>query len=120
VGVSKPGIAGIRYADVLIIEEKPPAGQPPRVETFSFKSRYLATLEPKPLQAQIAMDARAALAYYGGTLDILRPSLKRRVQVQRVRLVYEGGRLKPKDPGVLREAMDPIRLEIKEVEVLFQ
>ena len=49
VGVSKPGVPGIRYADVLVIEERPPAGQPPRVETFSFKSRYLAPLKEEPL-----------------------------------------------------------------------
>ena len=32
----------LRFADVLVIEERPPAGQPPRVETFSFKSRDLS------------------------------------------------------------------------------
>ncbi|WP_224250310.1 hypothetical protein, partial [Hyalangium gracile] len=46
VGVSKPGVPGLRYADVLVIEQQPSAGQPPRVETFSFKSRFLASMKP--------------------------------------------------------------------------
>jgi hypothetical protein len=120
VGVSKPGITGIRYADVLVIEELPVAGRSPRVETFSFKSRNLTPLKPDSLREQIVADARAALDYYGGTLDILRRSLKRRVQVQGVRVVYEGGGLKPSNPNDLRGAIDAVRLEIKEVEVLFQ
>ncbi len=90
VGVSKPGLPGIRYADVLVIEQRPPPGQPPRVETFSFKSRFLAPLKEKVLEALIREDALAALDSYGGTLDILRPSLKRRVQVHRVRLCLPG------------------------------
>jgi hypothetical protein len=120
VGVSKPGITGIRYADVLIIEERPATGQPPRVETFSFKSRNLAPLKPDSLREQIWVDARAALEYYGGTLDILRPSLKNRVQVQRVRLIYEGGELKPRDLDVLRESLGDVKKRIQGVEVLFQ
>jgi hypothetical protein len=120
VGVSKPGVPGIRFADVLIIEEQPPAGQSPRVETFSFKSRYLAPLQREDLAAQMKIDARAALDYYGGTVDILRPSLKSRVEVQRVRLVYEGGTLLPKEPGRLREAVEAVKKEVKGVEVLVQ
>ena len=65
VGVSKPPVPGTRFADVLVIEQQPPAGQPPRVETFSFKSRYLALLRDKELAAQITLDARAALDSYG-------------------------------------------------------
>jgi hypothetical protein len=120
VGVSKPGTAGIRYADVLIIEERPTAGQPPHVETFSFKSRNLAALKQDPLAAQIEADASAALGYYGGTLDILRRSLKQRVQVQRVRLVYEGGPLKPKNLKVLGDALDVVKGRVNAVEVHFQ
>jgi hypothetical protein len=122
VGVSKPGTAGIRYVDVLIIEELPPPGLPPRVETFSFKSRNLATLELAPLTAQLKADARNALSHYGGTLNILRPALRQhvQVQVQRVRLVYEGGALKPRDQRLLRSAVEQARNEIALVEVLFQ
>ena len=40
VGVTKPG-SGLRFADVLVIEEGELGGRPPRVETFSFKSRNL-------------------------------------------------------------------------------
>jgi hypothetical protein len=120
VGVAKPNVPGRRFADVLVIEERPPAGQAPRVETFSFKSRYLAPLKPEPLQAQVRADARAALDYYGETLDILRPSIKGRVQVQRVRLVYEGGKLAPERPETLREVVESIKEEIKGVEVLVQ
>ncbi|WP_224241538.1 hypothetical protein [Hyalangium gracile] len=119
VGVSKPGVPGMRFADVLIIEEQPPAGQSPRVETFSFKSRYLASLEGGDLVAQMRMDARAAVTYYGGTLDILRPSLRIRARVQRVRLVYEGGELIPMKGDDLKRAVDTIRQEINGVEVLF-
>jgi hypothetical protein len=120
VGVSKPGTPGIRFADVLVIEQQVSTGQPPRVETFSFKSRNLAPIERASLEAQVRVDARAALDYYGGTLDILRPSLKRRAQVQRVRLVYEGGALMPKNLGDLQRAVDLARREIKGVEVLVQ
>src|SRR5262249_2666756 len=69
VGVWKPG-TGLRYADVLIIEEGEPAGRPPRVETCSFKSRDLSGLDPKALKAQMIEDAREALRKYGETLDI--------------------------------------------------
>jgi hypothetical protein len=122
VGVSKPGVPGIRYADVLVLEEQPPAGQPPRVETFSFKSRDLAPLKEEPLAEQIAADAQAALDYYGGTLDILRPSLKHhvQVQVQRVRLVYEGGILRPKEPKALNAALRGVKASVPGVEVLVQ
>ena len=101
VGVAKEGTTGIRFADVLVIEQRPPPGQPPRVESFSFKSRNLAPLAQELLEEQIMMDARAALQYYGGTVDILRPALKSRAQVQHVRLVYEGGELVPENLKVL-------------------
>jgi hypothetical protein len=62
--------------------------------------------------------AAAALKYYGGTLDILRRSIRLRVQVQRVRLVYEGGALMPKDLDNLKDAIEAIKQEVKGVEVL--
>ncbi|MGZ3461765.1 MAG: hypothetical protein ACXU86_25010, partial [Archangium sp.] len=92
VGVRKPK-SGLRYADVLVIEQKPLPGQPPRVETFSFKSRDFSGLEYDVVEAQMIADAREALGYYGETLNIRRPGLKGRVKVQRVRLIYEGGKL---------------------------
>jgi hypothetical protein len=119
VGVSKPGAPGIRFADVLVIEERPPGGQPPRVETFSFKSRNLKSRKGGDLEAQMGVDARAALEYYGGALDILRPSLKRPVQVQRVRLVYEGGALMP-PVNDLKAAVNRVMREVKGVEVVVQ
>ena len=94
----------MRYADVLVIERKP--GLPPRVESFSFKSRdFSGMTDPKPLAAKMKADAAAALRFYGETLDIRRPSLKHlgsEVQVRRVRLVYEGGELKPEAERVLQ------------------
>jgi hypothetical protein len=117
VGVSKPTVPGIRFADVLVIEEQSPADQPPRVETFSFKSRYLAPLERDPLLDRMTMDARAAVDYYGGTLDIRRSPLKGRV---RVRLVYEGGALLPKNLNRLKAAVDDVTARVKGVEVLVQ
>jgi hypothetical protein len=127
VGVKKPG-SGLRYADVLIIEEGELAGGPPRVETFSFKSRNLALLEldENALGTQMKADANEALRKYGGTLDIRRDSLQpllrgsREVPVQRVRLVYEGGALKPKDADVLNAAMKLTKKSVPGVEVLFQ
>jgi hypothetical protein len=119
VGVSKPEVPGIRYADVLVIEGRPPPGQPPRVETFSFKSRNLTLLEPEPLKDWIEADARVAVSYYGGTLDILRRPLKQRVQVQRVRLVYEGGALMPGSKR-LEQALNIVQKDVKGVEVLVQ
>ncbi|HLL03171.1 MAG TPA: hypothetical protein VK539_21495 [Myxococcaceae bacterium] len=120
VGVSKPSVPGTRFADVLVLEQQPPAGQTARVETFSFKSRYLASLDGDGLGAQMVTDARAALDCYGGTLNILRRSLKQGVKVQRVRLVYEGGDLMPENPKVLDRAMRTVKKEVKEVEVLVQ
>jgi len=123
VGVAKEGQPGVRFADVLVIERQPPAGQPPRVESFSFKSRNLSVLETDDLAAQMVADARDALRYYGETLDIRRSVLKHlgpEVQIRRVRLIYEGGDLKPKDPDVLKEAVDKVRDKVKGVEVLVQ
>jgi hypothetical protein len=122
VGVKKPG-TGLRFADVLIIEESQLAGPLPRVETFSFKSRDLALLNPKPLAAQIKADVSEALRYYGETLEIRRPSLElqgKEIPVYRVRLIYEGGVLKPKNPRTLEEAMDEAGSTSRGVEVLFQ
>jgi hypothetical protein len=67
-------------------------------------------------------DAAAALRFYGETLDIRRPSLKHlrpEVQVRRVRLVYEGGKLMP-DPKVLERALKDARAEARGVEVEVQ
>ncbi|PTL83504.1 hypothetical protein DAT35_14045 [Vitiosangium sp. GDMCC 1.1324] len=125
VGVWKPG-TGLRFADVLIIEEGELAGRPPRVETFSFKSRNLAQLEPEALKTQMREDAREALRKYGETVDIRRESLHlllregSEASVQRVRLIYEGGELTPKDVDGLELAARAIEREVPEVEVLFQ
>jgi hypothetical protein len=120
VGVAKQGVDGVRYADVLVIEAEPPAGQPPRVESFSFKSRDLSLLKEKALAAQMVADASEALRYYGETLNILRKSLKRRVQVQRVRLIYEGGTLQPAGAGIWEAAAIEAQDAVKGVEVLVQ
>ncbi|OJT23809.1 hypothetical protein BO221_17725 [Archangium sp. Cb G35] len=119
VGVKKPE-TGLRFADVLVIEQKPPAAQPPRVETFSYKSRDFSLLNEKAVEAQMLADAREALAYYGETLDIVRPGLKLRAQVQRVRLIYEGGDLKPMRTIDLDALRDRIQGRVPGVEVLFQ
>jgi len=121
VGVWKPG-TGLRFTDVLVIEERPPPGQPPRVETVSFKSRNLSQMEPDVLKAQLREDAREALSYYGQTLNIRRRSLNpegglTQVQVQRIRLVYEGGDLKPRDLEAWSEAVTKAQSEAKGVEV---
>ncbi|WPB74624.1 hypothetical protein KYC5002_37145 [Archangium violaceum] len=125
VGVKKPE-SGLRYADVLIIEEGEVAGGPPRVETFSFKSRDLSQLKGSVLETQMIEDAKEALSKYGGMLDIrrdaLQPLLPRgsEVPVQRVHLVYEGGALVPKDVRVVRRAVDKTQGKVPTVEVLFQ
>ena len=118
VGVRKPE-SGLRFADVLVIEQKPLPGQPPRVETFSFKSRDFSSLQYEAVEAQMKADAREALEYCGETLEILRPGLRLRVEVQRVRLIYEGGALKPKEPDMTK-ARRAAEREVPGVEVLFQ
>ncbi|MGZ3460398.1 MAG: hypothetical protein ACXU86_18070 [Archangium sp.] len=97
------------------------------METFSFKSRDLSGLkEGKALEAQMIADASEALGYYGERLDIRRSSLKpllreaSEVPVQRVRLIYEGGALKPKRIDDLNAAMREAEKKVKGVEVLFQ
>ncbi|WP_306818978.1 hypothetical protein [Archangium lipolyticum] len=122
-GVAKQGTDGVRYADVLVIEAEPPTGQPPRVETFSFKSRNLALLEEDALTVQMVADASEALRYYGETLNIRRRVLElfdKQVSVRRVRLIYEGGELKPKKPNEQKAAVEETGREVKGVEVLFQ
>ncbi len=125
VGVSKPG-TGLRFADVLIIEEGELGGRSPRVETLSFKSRDLSRLDGKALVAQMIADAKEALSKYGETLDIRRSSLQpllgegSKVPVSRVRLVYEGDVLKPKDLRELKAAVNATRGKVPGVEVLFQ
>ncbi|PTL76886.1 hypothetical protein [Vitiosangium sp. GDMCC 1.1324] len=125
VGVRKLG-PGLRYADVLVIEEGELGGRPRRVETFSFKSRDLSGLGEQALEAQMIADAREALQKYGETLDIRRDSLQpllpegSRVSVQRVRLVYEGDALKPTDIDDLNRAVSETKREVPGVEVLFQ
>ncbi|NNC08225.1 hypothetical protein HJC10_35970 [Corallococcus exiguus] len=117
VGVAK---ADLRFADVLVIEEGPAAGPSPRVETFSFKSRDLSSLKERPLQSQLIEDAGEALRYYGETLSIRRPGLVRNAQVQRVRVIYEGGRFKPQDLDALARSVRKAELEVAGVEVQFQ
>ena len=119
VGVWKPG-SGLRFADVLVIEQKPLAGQPPRVETFSFKSRDLSLLGQDALPLQMKADASEALRNYGETLDIRRPGLRSRVDVQRVRLIYEGGVLQPKQAKEFEAAVANTERVVPGVEVLFQ
>lgn len=69
-----------------------------------FKSRDFSTLQQRPLTAQVTLDATEALQYYGETLNILRDEIRQRATVQRVRLIYEGGSLKPLDPDIVRGA----------------
>jgi hypothetical protein len=125
VGVRKPD-SGLRYADVLVIEEGGLGGGPRRVETFSFKSRDLSGLGRDALTAQIIEDAREALSHYGERLDLRRNSLQRlfgvagEVQVSKVRLIYEGGDLKPTNPNYLDAVVNETRKAVPGVEVLFQ
>ncbi|WP_257453906.1 hypothetical protein [Archangium lipolyticum] len=125
VGVRKSG-PGLRYADVLVIEEGGVGGQPRRVETFSFKSRNFSELDSKAVAAQMIEDAREALRKYGETLDIRRDSLQRlfgaagEVPVQRVCLIYEGGALKPTAVDALRTAVNETKKAVPGVGVLFQ
>jgi hypothetical protein len=96
------------------------------VETFSFKSRDFSRLGEEALTAQIKTDASEALRYYGGVLDIRRPSLQPLLQegitvpVQRVRLIYEGGNLKPTMVDDLKAVVREAASKHKGVEVLFQ
>ncbi|MFY2564487.1 hypothetical protein ACN469_43260 [Corallococcus terminator] len=117
VGVAK---VDFRYADVLVIEERPPPGQPPRVETFSFKSRNLAALGEDALPVQVSTDASNAMKYYGGKLKILRDGMRQQADVRRVRLVYEGGELLPDNRVSLDGVVVGTQRSIEGVEVLFQ
>ncbi|WNG31669.1 hypothetical protein F0U62_22515 [Cystobacter fuscus] len=125
VGVWKP-TNGLRFVDVLIIEEGPFSGRTPRVETISFKSRDLSGLKRPAMEAQMIADARDALNYYGETLDIRRPSLQTflressEVPVRRIRLIYEGGDLKPKDIDDLNASVSKAQEKVPGVEVFVQ
>jgi hypothetical protein len=89
------------------------------VETFSFKSRDFSRLEFRTMEAQMREDAREALNKYGKTLDIRRPGLEQRIDVQRVRLIYEGGKLQPAEADMKR-AVRATERKVQGVEVLFQ
>jgi hypothetical protein len=117
VGLAK---ADLRFADVLVIESRPPPNQPPRVETFSFKSRGLHLLGQDALAAQMRADARAALRYYGETVNIRRPGLEGPVQVRKVQLVYEGGDLSPSGTRQLRNVLTIVQKDFPGVEIHFQ
>ncbi|WP_375743708.1 hypothetical protein NR800_37490 [Corallococcus interemptor] len=117
VGVAK---VDLRFADVLVIEDGPAAGATPRVETFSLKSRDLSQFGAEALTAQMIEDASAALRYYGETLNIRRSGIEQTAQIQRVRLIYEGGKLKPADPKASRAAVRDAQNEVEGVEVSFQ
>ncbi|QRO02641.1 hypothetical protein JRI60_23380 [Archangium violaceum] len=125
VGVRKPG-PGLRYVDVLVIEEGELGGQPRRVETFSFKSRDLSQLGDRALESQMKADASEALRHYGETLDIRRNSIQSilpegsEVQVVKVRLIYEGGNLKPTNANYLDAAVNATESSVPGVEVSFQ
>lgn len=116
VGVAK---ADLRFADVLVIEARPPAGQPPRVETFSFKSRDLSLLDEDALAAQMAADASNALRYYGETLNIRRWGLEQTAPVQRGHLIYASA-FKPRDLDALESAVRRAENKARGVEVSFQ
>lgn len=124
-GVKKPS-TGLRFADVLVIEEGTSTG-PPRIETFSFKSRDFSGLEVEDIQPQMIEDAHEALRKYGETLDIRRDTLQsllrqgHEVKVQRTRLIYEGdAALMPKRTERLPEAVNAAMAKVPKVEVLFQ
>ena len=126
VGVMKSG-TGLRFADVLVLEEGGSAAGTPRVETLSFKSRDLSVLGEKALSAQILEDANEALRKYGETLDVRRNSLQVllrqgcEVAVQRVRLIYDGkADLMPRKSGELSAAMSKVKVKNPGVEVSFQ
>ena len=118
VGVRKP-TTDLRFADVLVIEQKPLPGQPPRVETFSMKSRDFSGLEYRNMAAQVKADAGEALTKYGGVLDIRRPGLELHVEVQRVYLIYEGGLLNPLELNK-NKAVRATEQKVQGVKVLFQ
>ncbi|QAT88244.1 hypothetical protein EJ065_6719 [Corallococcus coralloides] len=117
VGVAK---VDIRFADVLVIEDGPVAGPTPRVETFSFKSRDFKLADRDALAAQMTTDAGHALRYYGETLNILRSEIRQQAHIQRIRLVYEGGPLFPKDPKMVRAAIATAKRRVEGVEVLVE
>ncbi|MFY0530472.1 hypothetical protein ACN28I_47310 [Archangium gephyra] len=125
VGVKKQG-PGLRFVDVLVIETGELAGRPRRVETFSFKSRDLSGLRREALMAQMIEDANEASRKYGESLNVRRDSLQpllhagSEVPVSRVRLIYEGGDLKPKDVDVLNAAVGATKAAVPGVEVSFQ
>ncbi len=71
-------------------------------------------------------DASEALRYYSETLEIRRDSLQpllregSGVSVPRVRLIYEGGELKPQDMNVLKNAVEATEDAVPGVEILLQ
>ncbi|WP_370051384.1 hypothetical protein [Corallococcus sp. AB011P] len=117
VGMTK---SDLRFADVLVIETKPPSGQPPRMETISFKSRDLRHRDGDALKSQMRTDARAALRYYGETANVRRPGLEGPARIRRVRLIYEGDALKYWNTTMLEEILADLQDAVPGVEIQIQ
>ncbi len=77
-------------------------------------------MEAGTLEGHLTTDATHALRYYGETLRIRRPGLQLEASVKRVRLIYEGGKLKPRDSKVLEQALSSTSDAVPGVEMVFQ
>jgi len=109
----------LRFADVLIIEREVAPGRSSRVETVSFKRRDFRKMKAEDVRELMKGDAREAMRYYGGVLDIRTPGLGLRgqpVTVSKVHLVYDA-KLKPESDlqsifeGVAAETGVEVRFE---------
>ncbi len=92
VGLKPKGRGSLTYADHFVVDEATLGRSTPRVETVSTKQRDLRSMEPTDLSRQVQIDAREAVAKYGGEVEVRRPGhplFERRVPVSRVHLVYD-------------------------------
>ncbi len=96
-------------------------------ELFSnLHSKGRSGMKYDALEAQMMADAREALRKYGETLDIRRDSLQpllrhgSQVPVSRIRLIYEGGKLNPKNVNDLKVAVSETEAMVPEVKVSVQ
>src|ERR1044072_7912409 len=81
-----------------------------------FKGRDLVLLEDDVLAGQMKADASEGPRDYGGTVNIRRRVLclfDKQVPVQRVRLIYESGALKPEDVNTLNAAVRKAQGKVK-------
>jgi hypothetical protein len=109
VGLGHGGNTSLTYADQFVFDEASlQQGSRLRVETFSNKSRDFRGWSEEDVIKQARVDAKEALAKYGGTVQVRRPGhplFGRDVPVSQVHLVYDSETLTARLKEILTDRL---------------